>query len=93
MTSGSLPREALEIIEQCDTAFLAARHLAAASGEKDDMDVNHRGGKPGNSFSKVTSNYTGFIRVEEDGRTIVLPDYSGNLFYSTLGSIESDRIA
>lgn len=34
----------------------------------------------------------GFIRVEEDGRTIVLPDYSGNLFYSTLGSIESDRI-
>jgi uncharacterized protein len=29
--------------------------------------------------------------VEEDGRTVILPDYSGNLFYSTLGSIESDR--
>jgi len=35
----------------------------------------------------------GFIRVEEDGRTLVLPDYSGNLFYTTLGAIESDRIS
>jgi uncharacterized protein len=35
----------------------------------------------------------GFIRVEEDGRTLILPDYSGNLFYSTLGAIESDRIS
>jgi hypothetical protein len=35
---------------------------------------------------------TGFVRVEEDGRTLVLPDYSGNLFYQTLGSIESDRM-
>ena len=29
--------------------------------------------------------------MEEDGRTLILPDYSGNRFYSTLGSIESDR--
>jgi hypothetical protein len=35
---------------------------------------------------------TGFVRVEEDGQTLVLPDYSGNLFYQTLGSIESDRM-
>jgi len=47
MTSGSLPREALAIIEQCDSSFLAARHLASDPGEVDDMDVNHRGGKPG----------------------------------------------
>jgi len=47
MTGGSLPREALETIEQCDGVFLAARHLAANSKEHDDMDVNHRGGKPG----------------------------------------------
>jgi HKD family nuclease len=33
----------------------------------------------------------GYVRVEEDGRTLILPDYSGNLFYTTLGSIESDR--
>jgi hypothetical protein len=35
---------------------------------------------------------TGFVRVEEDRRTLILPDYSGNLFYQTLGSIESDRM-
>jgi uncharacterized protein len=90
MTSGSLPREALETIEQCDTVFLAARHLAATSKEIDDMDVNHRGGKPGIPPSR-TSPTPGFVRVETGGRTIILPDYSGNLFYSTLGSIESDR--
>jgi len=47
MSSGSLPQEALDIIEQSDAVFLAARHLAANPGEIDDMDVNHRGGKPG----------------------------------------------
>ena len=47
MTTGSLPREALETIEQCDGIFLAARHLAANPKEVDDMDLNHRGGKPG----------------------------------------------
>ena len=47
MATGSLPREALETIEQCDGVFLAARHLAANPREVDDMDLNHRGGKPG----------------------------------------------
>jgi hypothetical protein len=47
MTNGSLPREALEIIEQCDAVLLAARHFAHNAKEIDDMDVNHRGGKPG----------------------------------------------
>lgn len=46
-TNGNLPREALEIIEQCDAVLLAARHFAHHANEIDDMDVNHRGGKPG----------------------------------------------
>lgn len=82
--------EALETIEQCDTVFLAARHFAVFPGEINDMDVNHRGGKPG--MIRLFQLTAGFVRVEEDGQTIVIPDYSGNLFYSTLGSIESDRI-
>ena len=52
MTEGSLPREAVEIIEQCDGIFLAARHLAADPQEVDDMDLNHRGGKPGTTRPK-----------------------------------------
>ena len=53
MTGGSLPKEALEIIEQADTVFLAARHLAVDSEETDSMDVNHRGGRPG-SFPELS---------------------------------------
>jgi uncharacterized protein len=90
MTTGSLPKEALDTIEQCDSIFMAARHFAANPSEMDDVDVNHRGGKAGLSRSRRMFT-VGFVRVEEDGRTIVLPDYSGNLFYQTLGSIESDR--
>jgi len=44
---GSLPTEALEIIDQCDSVFITARHLASTPSEVDDMDANHRGGKPG----------------------------------------------
>jgi uncharacterized protein len=80
MKEGRLPQEALDIIEQTDAVLIAARHLAKTSREINDMDVNHRGGNPG------------FVRVESDGRTLVLPDYSGNLFYTTLGNIESDRM-
>jgi uncharacterized protein len=92
MTTGSLPQEALDTIGQCDTVFMAARHLAANPSEVDDIDVNHRGGKAGLSRSRK-SLIVGFVRIEDDGRTLVLPDYSGNLFYQTLGSIESDRMS
>ena len=56
MLSGSLPHEALAIIEQCDSAFLAARHLASDSSEIDDMDLNHRGGKPGSLRYNISTN-------------------------------------
>jgi hypothetical protein len=56
MTTGSLPREALEIIEQSDGVFLAARHLAANPKEVDDMDLNHRGGKPGTVTISTSAN-------------------------------------
>ena len=92
MSTGSLPRECLETIRQCDTVFMAARHLAATSDEVDDMDVNHRGGTSGTPPVSLDFSLTaGYVRVETDGRTLILPDYSGNLFYTTIGSIESDR--
>jgi hypothetical protein len=53
MTGGSLPKDALEVIEQADSVLLAARHLAANSNEIDDMDVNNRGGKPGTSLNNM----------------------------------------
>jgi hypothetical protein len=39
-------------------------------------DASHRGGRPG------------FVRIEEDG-TLVVPDYTGNNMFQTLGNIAS----
>lgn len=38
------------------------------------VDVSHRGGEPG------------FVQLEEDG-SLIVPDYEGNRFFSTLGNI------
>ena len=44
--------------------------------------MNQRGGRPG------------FIRVvPSDGRTVILPDYSGNRFMTSLGNIEATPLA
>ena len=43
-------------------------------------DASHRGGNPG------------FVRVEEDG-TLVIPDYSGNNMFQTLGNIAVTGVA
>jgi hypothetical protein len=40
----------------------------------------------------VRSGSPGFVRVSpSDGRTLILPDYSGNGFFSSLGNIEASR--
>ncbi|MCG6576970.1 FAD-binding oxidoreductase [Pseudomonas sp. AF32] len=39
------------------------------------IDASHRGGKPG------------FVRMDEAG-TLTIPDFSGNLFFNTLGNIQ-----
>lgn len=43
--------------------------------------MNQRGGRPG------------FVRVRSDGRTLVIPDYSGNRFMQSLGNIEHTPVA
>nr|GAT57507.1 predicted protein [Mycena chlorophos] len=73
-----LPEEALRMISKADTVFLGTTYQALS---KDSMrfpshvGMNYRGGR------------AGFIRV--DGRTIVLPDYSGNRIMTSLGNIEA----
>jgi predicted pyridoxine 5'-phosphate oxidase superfamily flavin-nucleotide-binding protein len=79
----SLNEECLDIINQASTIFLATRHTSNASDNTSDLGLNQRGGPPG------------FVRTyEEDGNTyIVIPDFSGNRFYQSLGNIQSDRVA
>lgn len=40
-----------------------------------------------------TGGRPGFVRVRRDNHTLVLPDYSGNRFMSTIGNIEANPVA
>lgn len=59
------------MIEAADAFFVATY---ADRKERRQVDVSHRGGK------------AGFVRIAGDG-TLTVPDFNGNLFFSTLGNI------
>ncbi|BCH26181.1 pyridoxamine 5'-phosphate oxidase family protein [Mesorhizobium sp. L-8-3] len=68
----SLDVEAMAMIRQADTFFVASRSrpgISAAGG----VDISHRGGR------------SGFVQVEGDVLTI--PDYRGNRYFNTLGNL------
>jgi ferredoxin-NADP reductase/predicted pyridoxine 5'-phosphate oxidase superfamily flavin-nucleotide-binding protein len=65
------------LIEHADTLFIATAYADGTDDPAKGADVSHRGGKPG------------FVQVEDD-RTLVFPDYSGNLHFNTIGNIELD---
>jgi uncharacterized protein len=56
------------MIAASDTFFIATAY-------QQDVDVSHRGGRPG------------FVRINDD-RTLTIPDFSGNLHFNTLGNLE-----
>jgi ferredoxin-NADP reductase/predicted pyridoxine 5'-phosphate oxidase superfamily flavin-nucleotide-binding protein len=66
----TLDGEARNMIEGADTFFVASY---VDLEEERQVDVSHRGGKPG------------FVRVDENGR-FTIPDFAGNLHYNTLGN-------
>ncbi|KAI0263914.1 hypothetical protein BC834DRAFT_826940 [Gloeopeniophorella convolvens] len=73
-----LPDDVIRFIQEADTVFLGASCLASADAA--DMalppyiETSIRGGRPG------------FMRVcPSDGRTIVLPDFTGNQLITSLG--------
>ena len=73
---------ARQAIAAADTLFVASYVDVAgagvdAEGGARQVDVSHRGGKPG------------FVRVDADGG-LTIPDFSGNRFFNTLGNIVSN---
>ncbi len=65
------------IILRADTFFIASAYPANkrdVSSAAHGVDVSHRGGKPG------------FVRVNDDS-TLTVPDFSGNLFFNTIGNL------
>lgn len=67
---------ALALVRSADTLFVATR--APADGEHPgSADVSHRGGR------------SGFVRVEDE-RTLLVPDFTGNFLFMTLGNLQLD---
>jgi hypothetical protein len=66
-----LPEEVVNFIHDADTVFLGTSYEASLDKAKNfpsHVGMNHRGGLPG------------FVRVRPtDKRTVVLPDFSGQL--------------
>jgi ferredoxin-NADP reductase len=77
----TLSSPARDVLQRASTAFIATRHSDSDPRESD-MGLNHRGGA------------RGFLRYFEDehGAQLVLPDYSGNRFYQSLGNVETDPV-
>jgi predicted pyridoxine 5'-phosphate oxidase superfamily flavin-nucleotide-binding protein len=72
-----LDDDARATIVAADTLFVAS-YADLASGRQ--VDVSHRGGR------------AGFVRIEPSG-VLVVPDFSGNRFFNTLGNIVLSRRA
>ncbi|MFZ1414824.1 MAG: pyridoxamine 5'-phosphate oxidase family protein [Defluviicoccus sp.] len=62
------------LVARSDTFFIATAYSHGSDDAATGADVSHRGGKPG------------FVGIEDD-RTLVVPDYSGNLHFNTIGNI------
>jgi ferredoxin-NADP reductase/predicted pyridoxine 5'-phosphate oxidase superfamily flavin-nucleotide-binding protein len=75
----ALDAEAIALIGRSDTLFIATQAPAAAHGADVETgrgaDVSHRGGRPG------------FVKIEDD-RTFLVPDFTGNFFFMTLGNLQ-----
>ncbi|OAX41825.1 hypothetical protein K503DRAFT_848151 [Rhizopogon vinicolor AM-OR11-026] len=79
-----LPSGLIAFILSSDTTFIGTSYSASqedAPRFPSHVGINHRGGRPG------------FVRVRNDGRTLVLPDYSGNRLMTSLGNIEATALA
>ena len=68
-----LDQQAIELINNCDTFFVASYVNNGSNIASDGVDVSHRGGKPG------------FIRID-DTHSLTIPDYLGNFHFNTLGN-------
>lgn len=66
----------LSLVSAADTLFVAT-HAPADGEHTGSADVSHRGGR------------SGFVRVEDD-RTLLVPDFTGNFLFMTLGNLQLD---
>lgn len=74
----ALDARARALIGHADSFFVAT-YVDLPGGQRQ-VDVSHRGGKPG------------FVRVNDDG-SLTIPDFQGNTFFNTLGNMMVNPVA
>lgn len=75
--ANTLDDRARALIRAADSFFVASyvdRDEGRSAGVQRQVDVSHRGGKPG------------FVRIGADD-VLTIPDFAGNLFFNTLGNL------
>ncbi|CAN7687816.1 pyridoxamine 5'-phosphate oxidase family protein [Caballeronia sp. LjRoot29] len=77
LVSNHLSNDDRALVARADTFFVASANTSNEAGLGRGADVSHRGGKPG------------FIRIDDDN-TLTTPDFSGNLFFNTIGNLMHD---
>lgn len=77
-TLHALDDGARALVARSDTFFVASYADLPGAGRQ--VDVSHRGGKPG------------FVRLDADGG-MTIPDFAGNLFFNTLGNFMVNPVA
>lgn len=75
----ALDADARRLVAAADTLFVATHAPADAGGAArgNSADVSHRGGR------------SGFVRIE-DNHTLLVPDFTGNFMFMTLGNLQLD---
>ena len=75
--SNDLDEYSSTLIRTADTLFIAS--YVDHHAHHRSVDVSHRGGR------------AGFVKVE--GNRLTIPDYAGNLFFNTLGNLQTNPVA
>lgn len=71
---GELRNPHVRLIQSADSFMISTVYQDPSDAPNRGVDISHRGGKPG------------FVRVE-NARTLSFPDFSGNMFFNTLGNL------
>lgn len=79
-TAEHLSRQDETLIARADTFFIASASASLGSDERHGVDMSHRGGTPG------------FVKMLDDG-SLLIPDFSGNNHFNTLGNILENPVA
>lgn len=72
------PEQVIDLITRADTFFIASAFDDGQQSRNRGVDVSHRGGEPG------------FLKFDDQQR-LLIPDYSGNNFFNTIGNLTLDQ--